>query len=281
MEPVIAIIYDCDGTLARDTTFYLLDQYGIDSDKFWESVAEEVKRGWDPPLAYLEGILKLVREGVIADLTAKKLGEVGASVEMFPGLPEVFGQLEQVLDDQAQLQGTGIRLEHYLVSSGIGDLLRGLKVAPFMKDIFGCEFAYDPQSGKAGAIKSSVSFTEKTKFIYAINKGIAGARLRSHPYSVNDVVPQEARRIPFKNMIYIGDGPSDIPCFSMITANGGDGIGVTEKTRKGYELAKGRRTTTGPYSPDYRSGSDMRRALEAAILDKAYGIYLDLQRGVV
>jgi len=171
-----------------------------------------------------------------------------------------------------------IKLEHYLVSGGIGDLLRGLKVAPHMTEVFGCEFDFDPESGKAVTVKSSVSFTEKTKFIYAINKGITGERLRANPYSVNDVVPPEDRRIPFRNMIYVGDGPSDIPCFSMIIANGGDGIGVTEKIAKGYELAKGKRTTTGPYSPDYRSGSDMRKTLEAAILDKAYGIYLELQR---
>ena len=85
--------------------------------------------------------------------------------------------------------------------------------------------------------------------------------------------------IPLHNMIYIGDGPSDIPCFSMITAASGDGIGVAEKPTRGYELAKGKRTTTGPYSPDYRRGSDMRGALESAILDKAYGIQLELQRG--
>ena len=280
MEPVIAIIYDCDGTLAKDTTYFLLDQYCIDSEKFWPDVAREVEKGWDPPLAYLEGILKLVREGVITDLTASRLKEIGASVEMFPGLPEMFEELDQVIVAQEQLKDAGIKLEHYLVSGGIGDLLRGLKVAPHMTEVFGCEFDFDPESGKAVTVKSSVSFTEKTKFIYAINKGITGEHLRANPYSVNDVVPPEDRRIPFRNMIYVGDGPSDIPCFSMIIANGGDGIGVTEKIAKGYELAKGKRTTTGPYSPDYRSGSDMRKTLEAAILDKAYGIYLELQRAL-
>ncbi len=74
-----------------------LDQYGIDSDKLWVEVAKEVEKGWDPPLAYLEGILKLVREGVITDLTANKLRDIGAAVEMFPGLPEMFMELDQVL----------------------------------------------------------------------------------------------------------------------------------------------------------------------------------------
>jgi hypothetical protein len=147
LEPIIAIIYDCDGTLARDTTYFLLDHYGVDSDKFWVEVAKEVERGWDPPLAYLEGILKLVREGAIADLTAKKLREIGASVEMFPGLPEMFAELDQVLANQSQLKDAVIKLEHYLVSGGIGDLLRGLKVAPHMTEIFGCEFDFDLGSG--------------------------------------------------------------------------------------------------------------------------------------
>lgn len=165
------------------------------------------------------------------------------------------------------------------MSGGIAELIRGLKIARYMKEIFACEFEFDPDTGIPIAIKATVSFTEKTKFIYAINKNISGERLRSNPYSVNDVVAKEKRRIPLHNMIYVGDGPSDIPCFSMIIENDGDGVGVAEKPARGYELAKGKRTTTGPYSPDYRHGSDMRRALEAAIFDKGFGIYLDLQRG--
>ena len=109
-----------------------------------------------------------------------------------------------------------------------------------MTEVFGCEFDFDLESGKAVTVKSSVSFTEKTKFIYAINKGIIGERLRANPYSVNDVVPPE--------------------------------------DSKRYKLARGKRTTTGPYSPDYRPGSDMRKTLQVAILDKAYGVYLELQR---
>jgi len=279
MEPVIAIIYDCDGTLARDTSYFLLESHGVDTERFWREVARQVEKGWDPPLAYLNRILSLVREdGPLAGLTREGLRERGAAVELFPGLPGMFPELDEMLAGESRLKDTGIRLEHYLVSSGIAELLRGLRVAPFMTDIFGCEFEFAPETGRPVTVKSSISFTEKTKFIYAINKGIPGERMRAHPYAVNDVVPEAKRRVPFRNMIYVGDGPSDIPCFSMITANGGDGIGVNERPRRGYELAKGRRTTTGPYSPDYRPGSDMRRALEAAILDKAYGISLDLRR---
>jgi hypothetical protein len=85
MEPVIAIIYDCDGTLAEDTTDFLLEQYGIDLDQFWTQVSLQVKEGWDPPLAYLTRILELVRSGSLAGLTKSKLREIGAKVDLFPG----------------------------------------------------------------------------------------------------------------------------------------------------------------------------------------------------
>lgn len=279
MDAVIAIIYDCDGTLCKDTTDFLLQECGIPVDEFWSAVGQKVRRGWDPPLAYLTRILELVRDGPLNDLTKSRLQQIGHNVELFPGLPQMFKELNRVVARRAELRDIGLRLEHYIVSGGIGELIRGLKLARYMKDIFACEFQFDPDKGIPIAIKASVSFTEKTKFIYAVNKNIPGRRLRQNPYSVNKVVLKEKRRIPLHNMIYIGDGPSDIPCFSMIRENDGDGIGVAEKPAKGYELAKGKRTTTGPYSPNYRPGSDMRRALEAAILDKGYGIYLDLQRG--
>lgn len=279
MEPVIAIIYDCDDTLCRDTTDLLLEEYRVPVDQFWFYVGQQVRQGWDPPLAYLTRILELVREGPLRSLTKSKLREIGSQVKLFPGLPEMFRELNSIVRRQPKLKEIELQLEHYIVSGGIAELIRGLKVARYMKDIFGCEFHFDPDTGTPIAIKASVSFTEKTKFIYAINKNISGEHLRRDPYSVNDVVRKERRRIPLYNMIYVGDGPTDIPCFSMITENNGDGVGVAEKPARGYELAKGKRTTTGPYSPDYRRGSDMRRALEAAIFDKGYGIYLDLQRG--
>jgi len=279
MEPVVAIIYDCDGTLCRDTTNFLLHEYAIDVDLFWRDVGKRVEQGWDPPLAYLTRILELVTEGPLRGLTKQRLREIGVKVPLFPGLPEMFKELNRLVARQPNLRDIGLRLEHYIVSCGIAELIRGLQIARNMKEIFGCEFDFDPETGIPIAIKASVSFTEKTKFIWAINKNISGNRLRRNPYAVNNVVAKEKRRIPPHNMIYIGDGPSDIPCFSMLTEYNGDGIGVAEKPAKGYELAKGKRTTTGPYSPDYRRGSDMRRALEAAIFDKAFGIYMDLQRG--
>ncbi len=127
----------------------------------------------------------------------------------------------------------------------------------------------DPKTGKYDAIQSTVTFTEKTKYLYAINKGVDKENLRKYPYLVNDAVKNEQRRIPFGNMIYMGDGPSDIPCFSAVRSNGGHCIGIMDTSKdtskKTYELARGRRTNYGMYSKDYSEDSDLRLMLKTII----------------
>ena len=119
-----------------------------------------------------------------------------------------------------------------------------------------------------------MTFTEKTKFLYAINKGISGDVLRWYPYRVNDSVSAENRRIPFEYMIYLGDGPSDIPCFSAIKGYGGNCIGIIgqENAHKGYQLARGKRTIVGPYSRKYSKDGDLYLVLDTIIKKVGYEI---------
>jgi hypothetical protein len=162
-------------------------------------------------------------------------------------------------------------------------MIRGNEIAKHIDGIFGCNFAYDT-NGKPTGIKSSISFTEKTRYLYGINKGIGVDDLRANPYKINDAVPGEKRRIPFSQMIYIGDGPSDIPSLSAISQYGGVGIGVSSpnKTfRKGYELARGKRITVGPYTANYQQGSDMRKVLEETILRIGLEISVEKKKHVV
>lgn len=168
---------------------------------------------------------------------------------------------------------TGISLECYIISSGIEDLIKGSVLTKHFDDIFAGRFATDMHGAITG-IKSSVTFTEKTKFLYAINKGISGIDLRKKPYLVNNAIKRVDRRIPFEHMVYLGDGPSDIPCFSAIRGYGGNCVGIVGKDSaiKGYELARGKRTTVGPYSRDYRKGSDLRMMLETIIYKVGYQI---------
>ncbi len=270
---VIAVFLDCDGTLSEDTTDFLLRSHDIDSIQFWDRVERMVREGWDPPLAYMTRILDLVRnEGM--NLTAEGMSNLGSQIPLFEGIPEVFPELRTFVGQTADLKEASVELEYYLISSGFLRVIEEMGFAKHMDGIFACDFDFDEETGRPTGIRSSVSFTEKTKFVFAVNKGIPPAELRRNPYRVNDSIDDEERRVPFDQMVYVGDGPSDIPCFSLIRAMGGKGIGVYKEGRaaRGYELAGENRITVGPYSAVYSKGSDLRKIIERVILDIGYDI---------
>ena len=142
-------------------------------------------------------------------------------------------------------------------------MMKGSRIANSFTDIFGGRLF--EKDGTISGIKSSITFTEKTKFIFAINKGIT-SHIREKPYDVNDFIPIEKRRIPFENMIYLGDGPSDIPCFSMIEKLGGSSIAIDSKDEWSkkweYEL---RNRKMDSFKPDYTKNNDLYNKLEAII----------------
>ncbi len=264
-QDVIAIICDCDGTLCPDTSDRLVRELGIDSGEFWKNrVNPLVEDGWDPPLAYLQQLLVEARESDAGGLTQERLSAVGAGVEFYPGALDFVPRLRAMLAVNADYAEANVTIEWFIVSSGIEAVLTATPLATAANEIFGCAYAYDDK-GRAVAVKRAVTFTEKTKFIYSINKGISGAELRRNPYRVNDAMEQADRRVPFRNMIYVGDGPSDIPCFSMIRYLGGKAVGVTPPDdsdfRRPYELAEGQRLTVGPYTANYEEGSDLYRMM--------------------
>ena len=268
-QDVIAIICDCDGTLCPDTTNQLVTQLGIDTGQFWsQEVTPLVEQGWDPPLAYLNKLLELPRSRLIDPLTRSKLQAVGESVEFYPGVLDFVRRLRLRASESPGYNEAGVTVEWYIISSGIEDILRATPLGQLATDVFGCAFEFD-ETGVAVSVKRAVTFTEKTKFIYAINKGIPGDALRRNPYRVNDAMEQQDRRVPFANMVYIGDGPSDIPCFSMIKKADGHAIGVwppeDHELRRPYELAEGERLTMGPYAADYRDGSDLFKMLSTIV----------------
>lgn len=281
-QPLIAIIFDFDDTLGWDTISFLLVQHRLDPQKFWDESKNWVREGFDPPLAYLNLLLKYAREQKV-DLSKQNLKKVGGKIPLFPGLPKALLELKEFTLKNPSLKEARVGLEFYIVSGGLEEMIRGNPIAKFMEGIFACNFAYDKKTGLPTALKSAVSFTEKTRFVFAVNKGISG-EAKKDPYRINDAVPKEQRRIPWEQMIYIGDGPSDIPCLSLITKNGGTGIGVSAPThtfRKGYELARGKRITVGPYTANYTKGSDMRKVLEETILRIGLEIAENMRMGVV
>lgn len=272
-QNTIAIICDCDETLAPDTTGFLLDSNGLSQKLFWENVSKMVSQGWDPPLAYMNEIVELMKSGHIEQDTNEKLAELGGHVKPYKGVPEFIPELKSMIKQNKDFTKAGISLECYIISSGMEDLIKGSVLSKYFDDIFAGRFATDMHGSIVG-IKSSVTFTEKTKFLYAINKGITGTDLRKKPYLVNNAIKRVDRRIPFEYMIYLGDGPSDIPCFSAVRDYGGNCIGIVGKdsAHKGYELARGKRTTVGPYSRNYEKSSDLRMMLETIINKIGYQI---------
>lgn len=281
-ESVIAIIFDFDGTLGPDTITSLLTQQQIKPEQFWLEVSQLVNDGWDPPLAYMHLLIHSSQKGTI-DLSKKNLHSLGKNLKLYPGLPHAFNELKNFVNNHSELRKARINLEFYIISGGIEEMILGSVLADHMNGIFGCNFAYN-NTGKTASIKTAISFTEKTRYLYGINKGLSVKELRTNPYKINDAVPQQSRRIPFSQMIYIGDGPSDIPCLSAITQYGGTGIGVSAPTgsfKKGYELARGKRITVGPYTANYASGSDMRKVLEESILRIGLEIAINQKKHII
>ena len=172
-QDVIAIICDCDGTLCPDSTDKLVRELGLVSDQFWKrDVVSLIEDGWDHTLAYLNELLGPTQGRSTGPLTRSKLESVGGDVGFYPGALDFVDRLRGKLSGHAEYWEAGVTVEWYIVSSGIEEVLRATPLGRLASDIFACAFAYD-DTGRVVAVKRSVTFTEKTKFIHAIGKGVS------------------------------------------------------------------------------------------------------------
>ena len=254
MTKTIAIISDCDNTLMPDAPSLLLKDNGFEPQDFWNEIDIQVKQKWDPPIAWMTNLVTLIQEGKIKQNTNAKLAEFGASLDVYPGADTFLDEINAEFD---------VNVEGYVVSSGIESLMKGTSLSKSFTDIFGGSL-YE-KDGVIAGIKSSITFTEKTKFVFAINKGIT-SQIREKPYDVNNFIDYSQRRVPFENMIYLGDGPSDIPCFSMIQQKGGHSIAIdsTDDWSKEWEYELRNREMKA-FKPDYTTNSELRKELEGII----------------
>ena len=271
IQNTIAVIYDYDQTLSptymQDET--LFPHFGINPTEFWKRSRELVdQEGYDGELAYLKCMLDYLS---MDRPTNDELRTLGARLRYFKGVPEVFQELHGVLSSQHKL--LGIKIEHYIVSSGLKILLDGSSLAPFVKRIFGCEFGQD-KDGRISFPKRVISHTTKTQYLFRINKGM----LEPHE-DVNDHMDPELRPVPFQNMIYVGDGPTDVPCFTLMKRYGGHAIAVynadevsRSSFRKCYQLNALADRVKHIAPADYRAGSHLRLLLEEMVTDIADNI---------
>ena len=223
-RPVIAIMYDFDKTLCtKDMQDYgFIPSLDMQPSEFWQK-ANVFGSGaqMDGVLAYLYTMIEECKRKGIA-LTREALIKHGKGIELYPGVKEWF--------DRINLYGAaqGVQIEHYVISSGIKEIIEGSGIAEKFTKIFACEFLYD-ENGCALWPKTAVNYTNKTQFVYRINKGVLDI---SNDIDLNRSMPDDSKRVPFCNMIYIGDGLSDVPCMKMMKAYGGCAIAVYQENNR-------------------------------------------------
>lgn len=227
MHETIAVVFDFDDTLAPDSTSGYLSQSGIgDLNSFWKKdVATLTNDDWDPVPAYLYKIIEASKTARIPKVTQESLMEWGRCLPLHEGVSGLFARLKQI----AKEANPRAVVEFYLISSGIGDILRQTSIASEFTDIWASEFAYGIDGG-IDFPKKIVSFTDKTRYLFHIQKGLIGPQSRGKPFDVNKKLKPEQIRIPIDHMIFVGDGYTDIPCFSLVKKDGGVSIAVFDKT---------------------------------------------------
>ena len=218
-QNIIGIVYDFDKTLSphsmHDDT--VLPHLGLHPASFWEETDRLVAdTTYEAELAWMRLLLEC--EG-FRNLSNQDLRHMGMSLVFYPGVPQVFDELSALVD-QPRYQEHGVTVEHYIITSGLREIIEGSNIRPFVKSIFGSEFDED-SSGKLFFPKRAISHTQKTQYLFRVNKGYLDLRK-----DVNDHMPHEEHRIPFANMVYIGDGPTDVPCFAVMTQMEGHTLAV-------------------------------------------------------
>jgi len=247
-KTTIAIIWDFDKTLIPG---YMQDPlfryYKVDGRSFWREVnalPKYLRREGNEMVAedsiYLNHILSYVRAGVFKGLNNKLLRQLGGELEFYPGLPDFFLAVKDSVADDPVYRKYDIKVEHYIVSTGLRQMILGSKIAKYVDGIWACEFVEmrlppgflrdgPPEVDEEEIVIQDIGYvidnTTKTRAIFEINKGVN----KLEGIDVNSYIPRSERRIPFQNMIYIADGPSDVPVFSLINQNGGRTFGVYAK----------------------------------------------------
>ena len=254
--PIAAFLYDFDKTLCTTDMqdYAFIPSLGMTPAEFW-SVANDFGRRHriDSVLAYM---YTMIQEAERRELpfTRGDLVEKGRDIVLFPGVEDWFRRVNAFGEEQ------GVRVEHYIISSGLREIIEGSSISAAFKEIYASEFYYD-ETGRPVWPKLAVNFTAKTQFVYRINKGVLDV---SDDKTLNDSMPDDSKRVPFHNMVYVGDGLSDVPCMKMMRAYGGQAIAVyQESNRLGVEdlLAKGR--VDFIFRAEYSEGT----ALDATVKD--------------
>ena len=261
-KPVVAICYDFDGTLSPGNMqeYDLFPGLGITPLDFWAQAAALAQaHSADPILAYMKLLLDKARESGTVQITKKAFADYGRTVEFFAGVETWFDRINRLGSEN------GLAVEHYIISSGIKEIIEGTRIRKQFKAIYSCSFIYD-QHGVALWPAVAVNYTTKTQFLFRINKGIKDPNDNEE---INRYDPESERRVQFSRMNYLGDGDTDIPCMALVKNQGGSSIAVCDPMKRQKKamteglLADGRVNFVA--QADYTEDSHLDQIVKAAL----------------
>ncbi len=270
MHNVIALVYDFDGTLTPQPMqeYTVLPEIGIKKGKqFWKAVEEEaLKTGGEEIVTYMRLMIEMSKRQHYP-ITPKVLKSLAKNISYYPGVKTFFERMTNYVETKFDV---GVKLRHYVISAGLKEIISGASIAKYFYKIFASEYYYD-EYNRAIFPKVIVNDTLKTQFIFRINKG-----KESLHENINLYMPPQQRPVPFQNILYIGDGLTDVPCMTVIKKNGGFAIAVYKpgdskglKTCK--ELLKAKRVDFIAEA-DYRSKKELDRLVKLLLHNIIEGI---------
>lgn len=258
-KPKMAICYDFDKTLSPDDmqAFTLIPSFGMEKSEFWSESNKLAKDNlMDNNLAWM---YQLIQYSKIKRLPIRKeyFHQTGSTVPLYKGVDTWFNRMNQYAERK------GIILEHYIISSGLKEIIEGSSIAHFFKRIYASSYLYTAD-GVAEWPAQAINYTNKTQFIFRIAKGV----FEEFDERVNNSMPQNQLYIPYENIVYIGDSATDIPCMRLVKSRGGYSIGVfdpqKDTRKKVYQLYSDGRINF--YAPaDYSARSDISRYMKQII----------------
>ena len=267
-KPIVAILYDFDKTLSTTDmqNYSFIPALGMKPDEFWGATGEFSKKTEvERILSYMYMMIKLSEEKGIK-LTRKFLNDCGKKIEYYPGVETWFSRINKYG------QAHDVKVEHYLLSSGTKEIVEGSKIAKYFKEIYGCEFYFDPETQVPVWPKLAVNYTQKTQYLFRISKGATDLR---DDKKINE--KEKEHRIPYTNMIYLGDGMTDVPCMQVLKNNGGKSIAIYSKKDKSsiQKLVKENRVNFA-FTGNYTEGSNLDKTVKSII--KQVAVNTELKR---
>lgn len=255
-KPIVAIVYDFDKTLCREDmqNYSFIPALGMTPGEFWGEVSKFSDRtNVERILSYMYMMVSLSKEKGIK-LTKDYLKSLGKDIKFFAGVSTWFKRINEYGASM------GVNVEHYLVSSGTKEIIDGCAIANEFKAIYGCEFLFDENDEPVWP-KLTINYTAKTQFIYRITKGVLDV---TDDNNVNKRI--ENKRVPYQNIVYLGDGMTDIPCMALVKESGGKSIAVyTPDSKDKAKALYDENRVNFICKADYSSNSQLEKVLKLII----------------